>query len=53
MDDERPTLNDPAEYAFIKRMYFDDDNLINEELDQAEALERLEALSRNTENYSR
>ena len=38
----RPTLNDPAEYALIKSVYFKDNGPFNEDLDPAERLDRME-----------
>lgn len=53
MENKRPTLNDPAEYTLIKQMYFNDNRLINDDLDPLERLERQEAKMRNKKNESR
>lgn len=52
MPNERPTLNDPKEYALIKKIYFEDDNIL-ERNDPTEELERMESRQRNTNNNSR
>ncbi len=51
---ERPTLNDPQEYATVKAIYFKDDLVkFNEDLDSIERLERMESRQRNNQKSSR
>lgn len=50
--EKRPTLNDPDEYALIKKIYFDDDSIM-ERNDPKEELERMESRQRNRNNSSR
>ena len=47
METKRPTLNDPAEFAIIKSIYFEKDLLRDQDIDQLERLERQESRSRN------
>lgn len=44
----RPTLNDPAEYALIKKMYFVQDVFQSDEIDPIELNERMESKIRNS-----
>ena len=53
MENQRPRLSDPAEFAIVKQMYFNNDRLINENLDPIERLERSEAKSRHNNKSSR
>ena len=53
MENKRPTLNDPAEFALIKSVYFKDNRPLNEDLDPTERLERMEAKSRQNNKSSR
>lgn len=50
---ERPRLDDPAEYAIIKKVYFDDTRPLNEEIDTIEKLERIESREKNNINNAR
>jgi hypothetical protein len=50
---ERPTLNDPAEYAIIKSIYFKETLRGTEDLDPMEKLERMESKQRNHNKSSR
>lgn len=43
-------LDDPIEYALIKKIYFNSDLPINQEIDPIERLERMEAKQRNNKN---
>lgn len=43
MENKRPRLDDPNEYAIIKAMYFDDHRPFNDDIDPIEKLERQEA----------
>lgn len=49
----RPRLDDPAEYAVIKKIYFNNDKLMSEEIDSLERLERVESKQRNNNKSSR
>jgi len=51
--DKRPTLNDPAEFALIKSIYFKNGRTFNEDIDPIERLERLESRQRNDNKSSR
>lgn len=53
MENKRPTLSDPAEFALIKSVYFKDNRPFNEDLEPIERLERMESLSRNKSKSSR
>ena len=53
MEDKRPKLTDPKEYALIKSIYFEKDNFNKEKLDPIEELERMESKQRNQNNNSR
>lgn len=54
MENKRPTLNDPNEFALIKSIYFEN-NLTNKEFceDPIERLERMESKQRNLNRNSR
>jgi len=45
--ENRPTLKDPAEWAIIRSMYFDDSNGFQEEIDPEERLERMNSRQHN------
>ena len=49
----RPRLDDPAEYAIIKSIYFKDSRPVNEDLDPNEKIERMEAKTRHNNKSSR
>lgn len=49
---KRPTLSDPAEFAIIKKIYFNE-RPVFEKLDPIEWLERTEAKQRNNHKSSR
>ncbi len=49
----RPTLNDPAEFALIKQIYFKDDRPLNEDTDPLERLERMESRYKHKQKNSR
>ncbi len=53
MENKRPTLNDPAEYALIKSIHFKNDRPIHEDLDPIERKERMESKQRNKNKSSR
>jgi len=53
MENKRPTLYDPEEFAIIKAVYFKNDRLPFEDLDPIERLERQEAKQRNQNKSSR
>jgi len=50
---KRPRIDDPAEFALIKSIYFEKDNFNKEESDPIENLERQESRHRNLQNNSR
>lgn len=43
-------LDDPVEYALIKKIYFNDNQPINQDIDPIERLDRMEAKQRNNKN---
>lgn len=50
----RPTLNDPTEYALIKKMYFQDDSkYLNNDVDPIEENDRIESRLKNSKQQSR
>ena len=54
MEEKRPTLNDPQEWAIIRDMYFDSSSpLTKENKDPLEELDRLESRIRNNNISSR
>lgn len=53
MENKRPRLDDPQEFAIIKQMYFKNNRPINDDLDPLERLERQEAKMRHKQNESR
>lgn len=52
MENTRPKLTDPADFANIKKWYFKDDRPVKD-LDPVEELERMEAKQRNNNKSSR
>lgn len=52
MENKRPTLKDPAEFAIIRSMYFKDGRL-TKDIDPIEELERMESRQRNQSKSSR
>ncbi len=53
MEDKRPRMDDPAEYALIKSIYFKDDGPLNADMDPIERLERMESKMRFNSKSSR
>ena len=53
MENKRPKLSDPEEFAIVRQMYFKDHNPINDDIDPKERLERMEARQHNKHNESR
>ncbi|MFA5197685.1 MAG: hypothetical protein WC437_04690 [Patescibacteria group bacterium] len=53
MENKRPTLTDPKEYALVRSIHFPMDNLNNDKVDEIERLERMESKQRNQNNNSR
>lgn len=53
MENKRPTLNDPVEFAIIKSIYFKDTRPTLEDNDPVERLERMESKQRNNQKSSR
>ena len=53
MENNRPTMRDPEEFALIKSIYFKDNRPINEDLDPKEKLDRIEAKQRFNQKSSR
>ena len=54
MEQKRPTLNDPAEYALIKQIYFKDDvRFIENQLPPDEISDRIDAKLRSSNKSSR
>lgn len=53
MENKRPTLSEPKEYAIIKQIYFKDNRPMNEELDLLEKNDRMESRFRNKQKSSR
>lgn len=50
---KRPTLNDPAEFAIIRSIYFKDSNPFKEDIDPIEKLERIESKHKNNSKSPR
>jgi hypothetical protein len=48
-----PRLDDPAEYALIKKVYFSDWEPITDEEDRLEQLDRMESKARINQQNSR
>lgn len=48
-----PRIDDPEEYALIKKMYFNNDEPANENVDNLEKLDRSQARIRNKNKNSR
>lgn len=53
MENKRPTLNDPAEFAIVKSMYFKERESFYDKLDPKEEMERWESKQRNKNKSSR
>lgn len=53
MENKRPTLNDPAEYALIKQIYFDTDRPLDDDLDPQERNDRMESRYKYNQKSSR
>lgn len=53
MENKRPRLTDPAEFALIKQIYFKDNRPAWEELDPAERLDRMESKQRHNGKSNR
>jgi len=53
MENKRPRLDDPTEFAIIKSIYFKDGRPLKEEVDPIEQMERIEARIRNNGKSSR
>jgi hypothetical protein len=53
MENKRPTMKDPAEFALIKQIYFKDNRPAWEDLDPVERLDRMESKQRNQNKSSR
>lgn len=53
MENKRPRLDDPAEFAIIKSIYFKDNRPAWEELEPDERLDRMESKQRNNNKSSR
>ena len=52
MENKRPTLNDPTEFALIRSIYFKD-RTFDEQIDPIERLERMESKQRFNNKSSR
>lgn len=46
-----PRLDDPSEYAIVKKMYFNNDDYANESIDPIERLERMDSKLRNNKSH--
>lgn len=53
MENKKPKLSDPQEYAIIKSIYFDKDLRQSEDIDMIERLDRQESKHKNLNNNSR
>ena len=53
MENNRPKLSDPAEFALIKQIYFKDNRPFNEDLDPTERNDRMESSYKNKNKSSR
>ena len=49
----RPTLYDPEEWKIVRRMYFKEPNFTQDNVDQLEALDRLEKKQKQSKNQTR
>lgn len=49
----RPTLKDPKEFALVKKVYFKDRQILNNDLDPIERNDRIESKLRNKHKSSR
>ena len=53
MENKRPTISDPAEWAIVREMYFDTSRPLNDDTDPIEKWERMRSKQRNLNNNSR
>jgi len=53
MENKRPRLDDPVEFALIKSIYFKEATRFNDDLDPIEKMERMESKIRNNNKSSR
>lgn len=53
MENKRPTLKDPEEFALIRDIYFKDNTPFNKDLDPIERLDRMESRYKNKHKSSR
>lgn len=53
MENKRPTLNDPEEYALIKSIHFKERPAFSDDADPVERLERMESRERNANKSPR
>jgi len=53
VDMERPKLSDPQEYALIKKIYFESDAPLDDDIDSIEKLERGDSRIKNNINNAR
>lgn len=53
MENQRPKLTDPAEFALIKQIHFKDNRPAWEDLDPDERLSRMESKQRNNAKSNR
>jgi hypothetical protein len=53
MENKKPKITDPEEYALIKSIYFAKDLPKEEQIDQIERWERIQSKIKNTNNNSR
>lgn len=49
----RPTLYDPEEWAIIRRMYFKDNVIADNKIDEIERLDRMQRKQKQTKNQTR
>lgn len=53
MENQRPKLTNPTDYARVKDNYFEKDFVKDENVDTIERLDRIESRQRNINNNSR
>ena len=53
MENKRPRLDDPAEFAIIKQIYFKDNRPFDADLDPIEKMDRMESKIRFNNKSSR
>lgn len=53
MENKKPKLTDPEEFAIIKSIYFKDNRNTEENIDPIERLERMNSRERNSKKSSR